>query len=303
MDFRQLEAFVHIVNKGSFTKAAEEMYLSQPTVSAHIDSLEKELGILLLERNTRSVLLTEAGKTFYPYALDILNLKQKALNHISQFTQGVKGTLIIAASTIPGIYILPDIFRAYSALYPSTSFNLTLSNSEEVIRKVLEYKVDFGFVGSLQKNRALNFVPIIEDELVIAVPQKDDFASLPDMVSFSQIEHLPFILREKGSGTRKTFEQALEKLGKTIDDINVHIITESLESVKQLIARGLGISPVSSISICPGDHVRILKLQNMDLKRKFYLVYHKNKVFSPIGEKFMQFLTEGGYEHETNILG
>lgn len=173
MDIRQLEAFVYTVKYQSFSLAAQKLYLSQPTVSSHINNLEKELHTQLLKRTTKSLSVTPAGQTLYNYAAEILNLQQKAILELSDKNQKL---LHIGVSSVPSLYLLPELLSAYHQEMPDVRFRTSCSDSLDVIRKVTDGTCDIGLVGTKISDTPCRFLPVTSDELVIAV--MDDAASL-----------------------------------------------------------------------------------------------------------------------------
>ena len=166
MNLKQLEAFVNVAEKHSFSKAARELYLTQPTVSAHVSALEKELNIKLFLRNTREVGLTDEGEKLYQYARQMLNLEQLIYEAFDSDVAS-NSCIKIAASTIPAQYLLPDILSRYSSMYPKEQFELVESDSAGVIRAVSERTVDIGFTGTILDKRSCEYVPFFDDELII----------------------------------------------------------------------------------------------------------------------------------------
>ena len=173
MDIRQLEAFVYTVKYQSFSLAAQKLYLSQPTVSSHINNLEKELHTQLLKRTTKSLSVTPAGQTLYNYAAEILNLQQKAILELSDKNQKL---LHIGVSSVPSLYLLPELLSAYHQEMPDVRFRTSCSDSLDVIRKVTDGTCDIGLVGTKISDTPCRFLPVTSDELVIAAPATPDLS-------------------------------------------------------------------------------------------------------------------------------
>lgn len=172
MDIRQLEAFVYTVKYQSFSLAAQKLYLSQPTVSSHINNLEKELHTQLLKRTTKSLSVTPAGQTLYNYAAEILNLQQKAILELSDKNQKL---LHIGVSFVPSLYLLPELLSAYHQEMPDVRFRTSCSDSLDVIRKVTDGTCDIGLVGTKISDTPCRFLPVTSDELVIAATATPHF--------------------------------------------------------------------------------------------------------------------------------
>ncbi|PHS33192.1 MAG: LysR family transcriptional regulator [Alkaliphilus sp.] len=293
MDFKQLDIFINVVKHGTFSKTAEKIYLTQPTISAHIAGLEKELGIILFERKGKTTELSEGGKMFYPLAVDIIEMKEIAISAARSYKEGVRGKLVIGASTTVCNYILPKRMNDFIEIFPDVVFKIKQGNSAEVINDVLDYSTDLGIVGSIVKNNNLEYSDFAEDELVLIVPNIKKYKSWRYEVSIEDVIKEKFITREKGSGTRKRFEEELK-----INDIsreNIKKVAEfdSLEGVIRAVEEGLGVAVVSTIStsnFVGREKMKAIRIKNFNLIRKFYIVNHKNRVLNPATEKFKEFL-------------
>ena len=210
MNLKQLEAFVRVAETTSFSKAAKQLYLTQPTVSAHIASLERELSTCLLVRNTKEVSLTESGKELYAYAGQMLELEQKIRRRFGLEEKYAGSVLRIAASTIPAQYLLPDIMARFCREYPKEQLKLFETDSSGVVEMILSHKADVGFTGTVLERGNCTYVPFYEDELVILAPPEERFCRRQGEDDISWILDEPVILREEGSGTRK---EAFRMLG------------------------------------------------------------------------------------------
>src|SRR5574337_1711373 len=177
MDLHVLELFCRIVESGSFSKAADAMYLTQPTVSGHMKKLEKNAGVRLLDRLGHRATPTKAGALLYPYAKRILALRQEAQQAIDEFKGGLKGELILGASSIPGGYLLPPLIGPFRASYPDISVVLKVSYSKEIIEAVIEGVYEVGAVGAQFDDGRLDYRTFAEDEMVLIVPPSHPWAS------------------------------------------------------------------------------------------------------------------------------
>ena len=293
MDFKQLDVFINVVRYGTFSKAAEKIYLTQPTISAHIANLEKGLGIILFERKGKTIELSEGGKMFYPLAVDIIGMKEKAVNTVINYKAAVRGKLEIGASTTMCNYILPKMMNKFVKSFPDIVFRIKQGNSAEVINDVLDYSIDLGIVGSIIKNRNLEYSDFAEDKLVLIVPNNKKYKLWRQEVNIEDVLKEKFITREKGSGTRKRFEEELKGGGISRENIKKIAEFDSLEGVMRAVQEGLGVAVVSSIatSNCVGmEKVKTFRIKNLDLTRKFYIVNHKNRVLNPATQEFKDFL-------------
>lgn len=201
MDIRQLEAFVYTVKYQSFSLAAQKLYISQPTVSAHIRSLEEEFHTQLLKRTTKSLSLTPAGTKLYSYATEILTLQQKAIVELANET---KPQLRIGASSVPSLYFLPELLSAYHAVHPDIRVYASCSDSLDVVHKVDDGICDIGLVGTTTSDTSCEFLPFASDELVIAAPATPHYQAYQTMPSpLDALLKEPFLLREDNSGTKQ----------------------------------------------------------------------------------------------------
>lgn len=293
MDLHRLEVFCKVVELKSFTKAAEAIFLSQPTVSEHIRSLEEMLGERLVDRLGRETLPTQAGQLLYKYARKILRLRQEAMQAMASYRGTLAGHLSLGASTIPGAYILPQRIGAFKKLHPAIQITLSIGNSRTVADGVLAGDIEFGVVGARWSDPALDWLEILDDELVLAVYPSHPFAGKKE-VKPAQLLNEPMIIRERDSGTRRVVAQLLEK---HLDLARLQIVAEmgSTEAVRQGIKSEVGIAILSSRAVAEdierGSLVTV-PLANIRLSRPFYLIIRKNRQSSPICSTFLDFLQQ-----------
>ncbi|ADL08230.1 selenium metabolism-associated LysR family transcriptional regulator [Thermosediminibacter oceani] len=294
MEFHQLEAFVRVAEYRSFSKAAESLFLTQPTISAHIISLEKELDIKLFDRRGKDIELTPAGRIMYERAKNILAAKELALLELKRFLGTVEGDLEIFASSIPAAYILPSVIKEFNRAYPGVVLRIRQADSGEVIGLVSEGAVELGIVGTVSDAENLQFVPFSSDELVLITPNNWNRALRNDnYVSIADFLHEMFVLREKKSGTRKTFETALKNRGFRLEDLNVVAELGSSEAVKQAVKEGIGVSVISRRAVEDYEKMKLLRvyrIRDMEVHRCFYLVFKKGRTLSPNAATFKEFI-------------
>ncbi len=292
MDIRALEVFCKIVELKSFSKAAEAVYLTQPTVSGHIKGLEEFVGLKLLDRLGREVVLTKAGELLYGYAKQILALRNQALQALEEYKGSLKGHLIIGGSNIPGEYVLPALLARFKAQHPEISITLRIGDSREIARGVLEGTYELGAVGAKFDDGQLIYTKLLEDELVVALPPEHAWVSRT-AVSLAEVLGQPIILREVGSGSRKVFEDALRSAGLDTSSLTVVAEIGSTEAIRQAVKGGAGVSVISFRAIQEDlEHrtLRMIPLEGLRLTRDFYLIYHKNRSRSPLCETFATFV-------------
>ena len=293
MEFKQLEAFVAVVDYGSFSEAARKLYLTQPTISAHVRSLEEELHTKLIIRSTKKTTVTTKGYQLYDSAVRMLEIRN---NLLENFTGVQKHMIDLASSTIPSSYLLPEILAAYGKTHPDTYFHSIQTDSAESINRVLDGTVDLALVGQNTSDESCVFLPFCQDELVIATPVTQHYLEIQNhTITFQDFMKDPIIIREKGSGTKKEMDIFLEKLGITSSDLNVIARMNDLESIKKSIANGLGLSILSSRSVTALQRTKqilVFPLEEAAHKRSFYIVYSKNRILKPHVKQFVQFVRD-----------
>ena len=293
IDMKDLEAFVCVVEKKNFSRAAEALYLAQPTVSAHVASLERKLGIRLLVRTAKEIYPSEAGKLVYGYAADILRLRREVADAVKSFSSEMRGTINMAASTIPGQYHLPKIIQSFHTLYPEITFNLQQLNSAEVVEQITSHKAELGFTGTMISSARCVYQELTDDRLVVITPNTPQYQEyLATGFPAHQLEKENFISREKGSGSRTETENFFKEMG--IKSGNIHTVVEvrSIDSIKQMVSMGLGVSVLSQSACadyCQFKKILAFNFDNVSLRRKLYLVRHKNSILSPIAQVFFDY--------------
>ncbi len=294
MEFKQLEAFVAVVDYGSFSEAARKLYLTQPTISAHVRSLEEELHTKLIIRTTKKTTVTTKGYQLYDSAVRMLEIRN---NLLENFTGVQKHMIDLATSTIPSSYLLPEILASYGKSHPDTYFHSIQTDSAESINRVLDGTVDLALVGQNTGDESCVFLPFCQDELVIATPVTRHYLELQqrESVTFEDFIKDPIIIREKGSGTKKEMDIFLEKIGVTSSDLNVIARMNDLESIKKSIVNGLGtsiLSARSAIDLQKTKQILLFPLEESAHKRTFYIVYSKNRILKPHVRQFIHFVRD-----------
>src|SRR3989337_4030496 len=212
MELRYLEIFCKVVELKSFSKAAEVLFLTQPTISNHIKALEDEAGIQLLDRLGRNVLPTKAGEILSSYAKEIVKLKSNAAQELNKFMGNVKGSLIIGGSTIPGEYILPEYIAQFKKGNPDVAVTLKLGDTQDITDMVMDGSIEMGVIGSKADDNRIDCREFLKDELGIVASARH-FKGIKNQIDIKDLKKLPFIMREKGSGSRKALEETLKKNG------------------------------------------------------------------------------------------
>ena len=289
IDLRKLKVFLKVYETQSFSKTSKLLYLTQPTVTLHIKDLEEILGVKLLDRNTRKVIPSKAGKVVYEYGKEIINLLKEMEKELEIFKDEKRGIVEIGGSTIPGQYILPKIIKSFKKKYPQISVYLKVGDSREIVEKVIKGDFDLGMVGAVFKNKELVYIPCYEDEIVLIAPP--DFPK--DEISLEELYDISLIKREEGSGTWENAIESLQKKG--LDILKLNIVGEmgSTEAIKESVKAGLGCGFISSLAIeleKALNLLKVIKIKNISIKRKFYLIYPKVKKITSSEEKFIKFI-------------
>lgn len=295
MNLKQLEAFVQVAEKKNFSRAAKAMFLTQPTVSAHISGLEKELNTRLLIRNTKDVELSEEGERLYEYAKQITLLTEQIVQEFgSEPDVEEQSTVTIAASTVPAQYLLPEILAKFRQRYPKEQFQILESDSTGVVEQVAARTVDIGLTGTELSKKHCEFLPFYEDDLIVITPNTEQFRRRKQGKEDTVLEWLrsePLIMREEGSGTRKETMKILQHLGLRIEGLNVIASVENPETIKRSVSSGMGISVLSALSArdaVSNGSVLGFSLGEMQGKRQIYVVYNKNFRLSPGAERVLK---------------
>ena len=296
MDFRQLETFIEVANSKSFSRAAEKLYITQPTVTNHIQNLEKELETLLINRSGKNISLTDTGDLFYKYAINILNYCEMAKFDLATHKGHIQGHISVFSSSVPRKYILPRIIGGFTKNYPDVSFSLLDKDSKGVIKSILDADTDFGIVGAKYPHNSLSYIELMEDQLVLIVPNNKSLAKANySNLKLREILNEKFIFREKGSGTRNLVENGLIKKNINIKELSIFAYIEDTETIKELVSLGLGISFISKKAIKSDIELGKYKayyVDELNLNRKFYFVYHNKRQLSPLNETFKNFVLD-----------
>lgn len=290
MEIKQLESFLAVVKYRSFTKAAEKLYSSQPTISTHVRNLEEELQTQLIIRTTKTIEITQRGKELYECASKMVQLRD---NLLKSWRNDDKKQIHLGASTIPSGYILPEILSEFGQEYPDVYFLVDQSDSQGIVDALQRGEFDVGLIGMPCEDESLVCNPFYRDRMVVITPVTDAFLKLDGVLNERILSESPFILREQGSGSRKSAAHLLEYMG--IEEENLHVIARmnDQEAIKNLVSGGLGISIISERAV--RNFVKERRLLAFDIpgkaaERNLYLVFHKNYRLQPYIEAFIRFV-------------
>ena len=288
MDLHQLYVFTKVVEHKSFSKAADDIYLSQSTVSSHIHSLEKSLNTTLFDRVGRESILTPYGERLYEWASKLIQLKDEALLDLSEGLKDIKGNIRIAASSVPGQFMIPKMIKRFRKENQHVTFDVKQTSSKIVAEKVLNGTVDFGLLGEKYQNDKLHYIPLLKEKLVLVTPYEMELSSPIRLVDTLQY---PYVMRNADSGTNSMVEQYLREKQITKNGLNIVAFTDNSQSLIQFVKEGLGISIISEIAAkqyADRHLINMYILDDFNLERHFYLVYHINRTQSLITKKFIE---------------
>ena len=299
MDLKQLESFVGVVRYGSFTKTAEKLYVSQPTISTHIQSLEAEFDTKLLLRDTKSIHLTDKGQELYEMALVMLKMRDRL---VKEWEDEKNGVIHIGASTIPSGYILPDILPKYKEINPEIHFVIHQSDSKNVIEDIEKGAYSFAIVGMDTVHKDIVCKPFCTDDLVMVVPYNEnnkqiysEYAANPKAdVLRNFILQYGMLFREEGSGSQHRAETIIDKLEMSINDIRVNASINDTESIKNLVAGGLGVAIMSeraAENAVIAKKIIAFKIPLGEAVRNLNLLHRKGENMSPHERRFMEFIS------------
>jgi DNA-binding transcriptional LysR family regulator len=292
MDLRRLEVFAKVAELSSFSRAAETLFLTQPTVSEHVRSLEDELGVQLLDRLGRGATPTPAGRLLLGYARRILALAAEARQAIDHFQGRLRGQLVLGGSTIPGEYVLPGLVGLFKTKYPEISISLLVGSTLQVCRWVEEGRVEVAVVGARPTSRVLEARELMADEIVVIVPADHRWVGR-ESVTAAEVQAEPLVLRERGSGSRDALERAITAAGLDLGAFRVAGEMGSTQAVKQAVRAGIGIAFISRRAVrdeCRAGLLSCLKVADLSVPRSFHLVTHVERTRSPLAQAFVEFV-------------
>ncbi len=274
----QLEALVRLVETGSFTHAAERMYLTQPTLTKHIRNMEDAVGARVVDRKNAGVCLTPEGRILYGWARRIARLREDAQDKIENLKSGESGHIFLFASTIPATYLIPRFLGLLKKSDPEIRVHIQTGDSEETIQAILGDQAEMGIVGKPSSDRRIRVEPLWDDRLVLAVPADHPWANRA-CVDLDEISGVPFVMRERGSGTRSALEECLALPGgRPLGSFNITCEMGSSEAVKEAILAGLGVSVLSIHAMereLAAGLLAAVPLEHCAIARRFFLIYRK----------------------------
>lgn len=293
MNLDYLRTYLELIKLGSFSAVAKKLSISQPAVSFQIQKLEQDLGARLINRGQKRISLTDAGKRLLNFAKTIEAERGHLLHDLDRLREEVTGELVIAASTIPGEFLLPSILGEFMTLHPTVGAQVTIRDSLAIIAGVREGAYEVGFCGVVPpKGQGLESFKLAEDEIVLIVFPEHPFAQRKK-VAFIELAEEPLIFREATSGTQKSLEALLSKAGLSSSRLAPHLVLGNTQAIVSAVEARAGIAFVSNLAIKKSLElglVRQLAVDDLRLRRDFYCIYYKDRVTSRLLEEFLAFI-------------
>jgi DNA-binding transcriptional LysR family regulator len=291
MDTRQLAAFCAVVERRSFSRAAEQLGVTQPAVSLQIRSLEKRLGRQLLDRSGRRVEPTESGQRLYRSAQRLLAQEEQLLAELGEESDGeLAGRLEIGASTGPGGTVLPRVLGEFQLRHPGVTVALSVSDTQRVIEQVARRELELGVVGAQRRHRGVVFEPFFRDEVVLAVPRGHRFGG--KTVSLDELREEPVVLMQEGAGVRQVIEDELRGAGIRLRDLDVRLELGLQESARSAVIAGYGVTFISRAAI-EGDveagALAVARVEGLDPAREISLVRSTGRAETRVAQEFVDF--------------
>jgi DNA-binding transcriptional LysR family regulator len=294
MDTRQLAAFCAVVERKSFSQAAERLGVTQPAVSLQVRALEQRLGEQLLDRSGRRVEPTEAGRRLYRGAQRMLQLEEQLLEEVGAADEGrLTGTLQLAASTGPGAHLVPLLLCEFQRAHPDLRVSLSIADTHAVIERVAAREVELGVVGALRRNRSLVFEPLATDEIVLAVPPGHPAAD--GEISLDALREETLIVMQEGAGVRQVVEEDLRRAGLRVRRFDSRLELGLQESVKSAVAAGYGVAFISRTAIegeLAAETLACARVSGIEPQRQLYVVRAKGRPPTRAAEAFLAFAGE-----------
>lgn len=294
MDLRQLLTLRTVVDKGSFSHAAEELGISQPAVSFQIRSLEDRIGERLLDRSGRRVTLTDAGRVVDSHARRMLALEADMLRDVAGLADHLSGPLVLGSSTGPGELLLPHLLGGFKRENPEVEVSLVVQDTQAVCDRVLEDEIELGVVGAARPHRGLVFEPFMRDELVVICPPDHPLAG-EGMVTLSDLAAQPLIIQQRGSGVRAVVEAALRAEGIRPRDLEVILELGLQQSARVAVLDGLGVTVISRLAVerdVAEGRLVALEVSGAGLARDFSMVRHAGRTPSRVSKAFVRYARE-----------
>jgi DNA-binding transcriptional LysR family regulator len=294
MDTRQLAAFCAVVERRSFSQAAERLGVTQPAVSLQVRSLEKRLGTQLLDRSGRRVEPTEAGWRLYRGAQKLLALEEQLVADVAASTEGeLSGDLVLGASTGPAAIVVPLLLGEFQRANPAVRVFLTVSDTHSVVERVAERELELGIVGASRRHRGVRFEPFFADQVILACPPGHRFAGRT--VTLDELREETLILMQEGAGVRQIVEDALRRQGIRLRDLDVRLELGLQESVRRAVEAGFGVTFISRTAVeaeLAEGRLAEARVEGLDASREISLASASARARTRVADAFVAFARE-----------
>jgi DNA-binding transcriptional LysR family regulator len=291
MDTRQLAAFVAVVERRSFSQAAERLGVTQPAVSLQVRALEKRLGTQLLDRSGRRVEPTEAGLRLYRGAQKLLSLEEQLLGEIAGEAEGeLTGELQLGASTGPAAVVVPLLLCEFQRAHPDVRIALTVSDTQTIVDRVAARELELGIVGAARRQRSVRFEPFLEDEVILACPPGHPFAGRT--ITLDELREESLIVMQDGAGVRQIVEDELRVLGTRLRDLDVRLELGLQESVRSAVQAGYGVTFISRTAVEPelaAGTLSAAKVRGLEPRREISLARSAGRAATRVADAFVEF--------------
>jgi len=291
MDTRQLAAFCAVVERKSFSEAAERLGVTQPAVSQQIRSLEDRVGQQLLDRSGRRVEPTEAGNRLYRSAQRLLALERQLLEDVAGEAEGpLRGQLAMGASTGPGGTVVPVLLCEFAEAHPQVTVDLTISDTQTIVEQVARRELELGVVGATPRNRAVAYEPFFHDEVILVCPPEHRFAGRT--VTLDDLRGEPLLVMQEGAGVRQVIEDELRAAGTRLRDLDVRLELGLQESVKSAVEAGHGVTFISRTAVereLASGELAEARVRGLEPSREISLVRASGRVSTRVADAFVAF--------------
>lgn len=289
-DFR-LEVFYSVARRLSFTKAAQELFISQPAVTKHIRQLEEKYQSRLFERNGNKIELTAAGLLLLKYVEQIFSIYRQAEFEINAVSKRNKGLLRLGASTTIAQYQIPPLLAQFHQKFPGVRVTLINGNTEWIEQALLKKEIDLGLIEGDSKNPQISYSEFLKDEIVLVCSKNHPMAKMAE-ITLEQLQAIPLVLRERGSGTLEVIEHAMEPLGIRLSDLKIEMQLGSTEAIKSYLVHSPCMAFISVHAVLKelnSGELRAVDIADLNIGRFFYLIHLQGKI-DGLSEMFVNFL-------------
>jgi DNA-binding transcriptional LysR family regulator len=294
MDTRQLAAFCAVVERRSFSQAAERLGVTQPAVSLQVRALEKRLGTQLLDRSGRRVEPTEAGLRLYRGAQRMLALEEQLAADVASTSEGdLSGDLVLGASTGPAAIAVPLLLGEFQRENPGVRVFLTVSDTHTVVERVAARELELGIVGASRRHRGVRFEPFFSDQVILACPPGHRFAGRT--VTLDELRRETLILMQEGAGVRQIVEDALRRRGVRLRDLDVKLELGLQESVRHAVEAGYGVTFISRTAVesqLAAGTLAEARVEGLDATRVISLASAAGRARTRVADAFVDFARE-----------